>query len=592
MSISDLLPKRRLAAGCGRRGVRLCLLLAAGLLAAVPGYGQALQDFFTNRLTYSSLKAELNGSNANASVEPGEPLHGGKPGGHSLWISWVAPSNGVVKFKTEGSRFDTLLAVYRFASPADTELDQLTLVASADDSEGFDRESEVEFGVIQGWRYEVAVDGYRGLTGRLELKWDLAVTADEPPVLIETPPDRSAAIGDPVTLTVQMTNIGNAQLKWYFNNLGLSAFGTNLFLPAMQVTNVGRYKLRVTVNGEQYFTAPTDLQINTDGSSNTLAQPKFLDAPDSPLVGANGGSNLRVLNLLAGGGGGTPMRLGVVRGYNGSQIFNTTYATSDPNEPAHCDVPGGASYWLVYQPPTNGTVTLDTVGSGYDTVMEVYSYSGTPTNYSDLIKIDCNDNAYGTNGAARVIVPVVKTRQYLVAVDGVGGARGLAWLNYRLNTNQLPQSPTLAGAPSPVVIPPGTTVELTAPVNGSPPLVFTWRKNGALIPGASERSLVLPNVTTNATASYAFSVTNDVGGPAASAFSLTVVEPPVCTLVPVPGGLRLSFPTVNGMRYVIEEADQITGPWTQWVASPTGDGLPAQLDVANQGARFFRVRVE
>ena len=571
------------------------LLLGAGLFFTVSSPAQALRDSFANRLTYTSDDDELNGSNTAATIEPNEPLHGGKPGGHSLWISWIAPKNGVVKFKTEGSRFDTLLSIYRFVSPTDTTLDKLVLVASADDSEGFERESEVEFGVIQGWRYEIAVDGYRGLTGRLELEWDLTPTISEPPVLIQTPQDRSAAIGEPVTLTVAMTNLGNAQLKWYFNNLDLDATTTNLLIPSMQVTNVGRYKLRVTVDGEQFFTPYADLQINTDGSSNTLAQPKFLDAPASPLIGAadgEGSSVFRFRSLMAGGGGGKPMQLGVVRGYNGSQIFNTTYATTDPNEPPHCDVPGGASYWLVYQPPTNGTITLDTLGSSYDTVMEVYSYSGTPTNYSDLIKIDCNDNAFGTNGASRVIVPVVKTRQYLLAVDGVAGGRGVAWLNYRLNTNQLPQSPLLTATPANRLAAPGATVVLNAPVTGSPPLMFTWCKDGIVIPGASGGSLVLANLTTNSTASYSFSATNDLGGPAASEFALTVVEPPACALTPITGALRLSFPTITGPRYIVEEAEQVAGPWTQWPNFSIGDGQPVQTFVPVVGSKYYRVRVE
>lgn len=82
-----------------------------------------------------------------------------------MWISWVAPSNCVVKFKTEASRFDTLLAAYQFNSTTDTTFDQLRLVAGADDSDGFERESEIEFGVTAGEQHEIAVDGDYGAQG-------------------------------------------------------------------------------------------------------------------------------------------------------------------------------------------------------------------------------------------------------------------------------------------------------------------------------------------------------------------------------------------------------------------------------------------
>ena len=38
------------------------------------------------------------------------------------------------------------------------------------------------------------------------------------------------------------------------------------------------------------------------------------------------------------------------RGYNGSQIFNTTYAVVDTNEPPHCGISNGPSA-VCYLPP-------------------------------------------------------------------------------------------------------------------------------------------------------------------------------------------------------------------------------------------------
>ena len=573
-------------------GIVVAVVWLAGCLA---GQAQALQDYFTNRISYSTVAGDFTVSNVGATMETNEPNHGGKPGGHSLWISWTAPTNGVVRFKTQSSGFDTLLGTYRFVSTNDTTLDKLLLVASADDSEGFDRESEVEFGVVAGKSYEVAVDGYRGATGPIRLRWNFNPLNFEPPTLLSTPADRSYNLGDLVSLTVGLTNVGTAQLRWYFNGNDTGVTGTNLTLAFMDVTNVGRYKLRILSGGDQYFAPFTDLQINTEGSTNTLAQSKFLDSPDTPLKGSDGGSSLTfgglmVVRSVFNGGGGV-QSLGVVRGYSGSQIFSTVNATTDPLEPVHCNAPGGKSYWLSYQPPANGTLTLDTIGSTYDTVMETYTYNGTPAGYADLISLACNNNISGTNGPSRAQFAVVKTRQYLVAVDGVGGATGTARLNYTLNTNQPPHAPSLTGTPSPINVAVGANVQMTAPVAGSPPLFFKWRKNGVVLTGATAPALALFNVTTNDTAGYAFTVTNDLGG-VSGTFAVKVLVPAQCRLAPIAGGFQLGFATLVGQTYTIEDCTNLTGYWTPWPGSFVGNGLTNYFNVSNTGQKFYRVRVE
>ncbi len=551
-----------------------------------------LQDYFTNRETITTLTGQIEDNNTNATVEVGEPKHGGKTGGHSMWISWVAPSNCVVKFKTEASQFDTLLAAYRFASTNDTTLDKLQLVAGADDSEGFERETEIEFGATAGQRYEIAVDGYFGAQGLIELQWEAEVISVAPPVLVSTPADRSANLGDPVQLIVNLTNIGSAELKWYFNGNELTpnVTTTNLLISSLQVTNVGRYKLRVRIDGQNYYLPPTEVQINTDGATNTLAQGKLLDAPGSPLLGGDGGSSFAFRFPVAGGGGG-PLT-GVVRGYNGSQIFNTTYAVVDTNEPPHCGISNGPSYWLIYQPPTNGTITLDTIGSTYDTVVEAYTYNGVLTGYQDLISIACDNDSVGSSGAARVQFPVVKSRQYVVAVEGVNGATGTAWLNYSLNTNQLPSAPTLLSQPTTIVASPGTNVTLAPSVAGAPPLRFSWKKNTTPMAGVTTPSIFLANVTTNDSADYVVTVTNDLGTLTATLPLLVMIPSPQCSLKLVSNYLQLTFGTVTGLRYTVEEAPEITGAWQPWPDFYIGDGQPVILNIPGGGTKFYRVRVQ
>jgi hypothetical protein len=554
-----------------------------------------LEDMFANRQTVTNTSGQINGDNTGATLEPGEPKHAGKTGGHSLWVSWVAPTNGVATFQTAGSGFDTLLAAYHFNSTNDTAFSALQVVSAEDDSEGFERESGIQFGALAGEHYEIAVDGYFGAVGPVELNWEFVATTSAPPVIVATPADLSARLGDPVLLSVTLTNPGSARFQWYFNGSEQipSVTTTNLLISSLQVTNVGRYKLRVTVDGVDYFLPPTEVQINTDGATNTLARGKLLDSPGTPLIGSDGSGAARLSGRFRPLGGGIT---GVARGYNGSQIFNTTYATVDTNEPPHCGVSNGVSYWLIYQPPTNGTITLDTLGSSYDTVMEVYTYNGALAGYQDLISIACDHNSAATNsaatnGASRVQFAVVKSRPYVVAVEGVNGARGTAWLNYSLNTNQLPVAPALLAPPAAVVVPQGASAWLAASLTGAPPLRFSWAKNTTPLSGVTTPAIYFPSTVTNDTANYVVTVTNDLGSLSAT-LPLRVLVAPSCTLTQFSGWLQLSFPTVSGQRYTVEEAGAVIGPWQGWPNFYFGDNQPVFLNVTNGGTKFYRVRVQ
>jgi hypothetical protein len=102
-------------------------------------------------------------SNLNATKEPFEPDHAGNAGGKSLWWEWQAPLSGPVTIQTDGSSFDTLLAVYLGSSLA-----SLTVVASNDDHNGL-FSSEVTFSAVAGTSYEIAVDGFDGASGTVVL---------------------------------------------------------------------------------------------------------------------------------------------------------------------------------------------------------------------------------------------------------------------------------------------------------------------------------------------------------------------------------------------------------------------------------------
>jgi hypothetical protein len=104
----------------------------------------------------------ISGSNIYATREAGEPNHAGNSGGHSVWWNWTAPASGSTNITTEGSNFDTLLAVYTGSA-----VSSLSHIASNDDYTGLT--SRVQFTAVAGTTYRIALDGYSGATGTFML---------------------------------------------------------------------------------------------------------------------------------------------------------------------------------------------------------------------------------------------------------------------------------------------------------------------------------------------------------------------------------------------------------------------------------------
>ncbi len=120
-------------------------------------------DNFASSTLLNGASVSVSTANFLATKEPDEPNHFGNAGGKSLWWSWTAPSNGSVTISTIRSNFDTLLAVYVGNSFA-----ALALIAADDDSGG-NTTSLVTFSAVAGVTYQIAVDGYNGDSGNIQL---------------------------------------------------------------------------------------------------------------------------------------------------------------------------------------------------------------------------------------------------------------------------------------------------------------------------------------------------------------------------------------------------------------------------------------
>lgn len=129
-----------------------------------PSTAQPANDHFTNATVLAGSTGGDYLSNRGATMETNEPAHvPPNPPAHSVWWRWTAPADMTVVVTTDGSSFDTVLAVYRGEN-----LDALIPVV-ADDDTGVGSNSRVSFTASAGTNYYLVVDGAGGERGDVQL---------------------------------------------------------------------------------------------------------------------------------------------------------------------------------------------------------------------------------------------------------------------------------------------------------------------------------------------------------------------------------------------------------------------------------------
>ncbi|MCC7373319.1 MAG: immunoglobulin domain-containing protein [Verrucomicrobiales bacterium] len=479
----------------------------------------------------------VNNSNVGASLEPDEPRHGSRPGGHSVWVSWVPTADGLASLSTAGSSFDTILAIYAYDRELKREgagpdnparpFQGLREVARADDSTG-NASTLDQFGVRGGVRYYIAIDGFAGAQGSISLSWDFTPSKDLVPIVLTSDPDRALREGDTLTLQLEVVSSEEVEYQWYRDDKDINAPNApTLVIQNFSSAEVGTYKARVKVGDVRFFTSEVEIQINSEGQTFSLARDKLAYAIESGLVGSGSAPQLASAPALRRRLALQAAPIGVTRGFNGDQVFSTAYARRDPDEPAHCGVVGGATYWFAYSPPADGTLSFDTAGRSFDTVLAVYTYISPFGGYADLIPVSCNDNSPQTPPSSRVEFEAGRNQSYLIAIDGVGGARGTVRLHYQLAAPPPPTAPTLLASPSSLAVTEGDPAQFSVAASGTEPITFQWRHNGAPIPNATAAALHLASTALSDAGNYDVVLANIAGSVTSLVAQLSVAPRPL-----------------------------------------------------------------
>ena len=125
-------------------------------------------DDFVNRIPLAGSHVLTNGSNLDATLEPGEPAQPVSPGGASVWWSWTAPSDGLVEVTVANTGFPPLLDIY-----SGSTLSTLSLVVLG--SVDTNNLATADFSATASKVYQISVDGPAGQNGPIRLEITLKV---------------------------------------------------------------------------------------------------------------------------------------------------------------------------------------------------------------------------------------------------------------------------------------------------------------------------------------------------------------------------------------------------------------------------------
>ncbi|MCP5518873.1 MAG: HYR domain-containing protein [Verrucomicrobiales bacterium] len=186
--------------------------------------------------------------------------------------------------------------------------------------------------------------------------------------------------------------------------------------------------------------------------------------------------------------------------------LNTLGAEDDGRAPA-CQAQFGKGVWFTISPALNGTVEIDTCGSDFDTVIQVYE--GALCRTLSEVADGCNDD----NGPvcatpqASVRFGVTGGTPYQILVGGYRGAGG----NLQVTARWVDDSPRITAQPDSLTVAIGAPARFDVVAEGTEPLSYQWFLDGQPIAGATGASLRIERVLPGDLGSYTVEVSNPSG---------------------------------------------------------------------------------
>ncbi len=342
---------------------------------------------------------------------------------NDVWYRYLAPCDGDATFSLCGSSFDTQLALYT-GCPGGS-----SAIACNDDACA--AQSELTVTLTDGTEYWIRVGGTSTGSGALVVTdpvcgggGDNDLCQDAIAIAEGVPTDGST-IGADSDGTATCASSASSPDVWYTYTPATSATVT------LSTCNDANYDTALAIfdacGGNQL--ACLDDTSGCSGFTQTLSYAMTGGVTYYVRVsGYNGASGDFTLTVTGGGGTAGPTndncqdREGV--GLGTPIPFDTTGATTDG--PAHPECLGsgddqvGSDIWYNYPSTFNGTITVSTCGSSYDTKLAIYDDAGCDNLLTRFMA--CDDDACAQQ--SELTIPVVIGRNYTIRVGGFGGATG------------------------------------------------------------------------------------------------------------------------------------------------------------------------
>ncbi len=376
----------------------------------------------------------------------------------------------------------------------------------------------------------------------------------------------------------QVTAVADVPLtyQWLFNGTNLAgATSDTLALTNVQLSQVGNYEVVVSDNTGSVTSSVATLSVllpltvtswpanqTVAGGGNVNFQISVQGAPPPTYQWYFDGA------AIAGATTNTLSLVNVQPGQAGTYMVVATNATGAASAVASLSVlaPGaGNSPPVISQQPTNQLVvagviinttgTNEVVSAVTNVSFQVTASAGLPLGYQWLF-----DGAPLTGAVSSTLtltnVQLGQVGNYEVVVSDTAGS-----VTSSVATLTLLLPLTITSWPSNETVVRGGTVNFQVSAQGAPPPSYQWFYDGAPIAGATANVLTLANAQPGQAGSYSVLVAN-LSGSASGVASLTVVNPPPGTTLPVITAQPADQTVVAGALVSVTGTNEVITPAT------------------------------
>ena len=564
-------------------------------------------DDFDNRFVVANTNVTIAGTVANATSEPGEPIHAsyGNTPPTSVWWKWTAPVAGRAVISVASS-YGQNLGVY-----TGTTVSNLTVVARGS-AKGI-APAYANFDTVAGTEYEIAVDGGGG---------PFSLLTQYVPV----------PANDAFTNRLAVTNTTGANFYVTGSNLGATKEPGETWQGSASVwwTWTAPANGEVLIELETYGTTMTYPWLVLDRGttiSNLVAispradfagQKNYHDARFTVVAG----TNYSIWVASRGGLEGTYTLRGTFEPPPANDNFtnritftNTPFlfqygsmtvnsynvcATKETGEPWHAYAGlGGKSVWWTWTAPYSGRISVGVRPIRYVFTSVAGLYTGVAVN-----SLTSLTNCYSTctDGSCSYNAPVTAGTTYQIAVDGGDSGEFYLDLNGYFDTNApvvTITNPLPGHATNSAIVVSGTATDplgtgafrYASGVN-----LVEVRLNGGAWQTASGTNAWSRAITLNVGSNLIQARASDAVGNYSRLAEVTVTYGLILSWVELSGGVpQFSFPTELGKTYQLQWVGSLVPP-LEWQAvngaNVLGTGATAtctDTNRADQPQRFYRL---